>query len=101
MDGVSLTVNQVDGCDFSINLIPHTVQVTTLRRLATGGKVRPGDRPDRPLLRAPAQHGPQRELAGIPATRRSPPIRPRPSSARADEAGTVLEGGVAASGKRA
>ena len=39
VDGVSLTVNQVDGCDFSINLIPHTVQVTTLRRLATGSKV--------------------------------------------------------------
>jgi riboflavin synthase len=39
VDGVSLTVNLVDGCDFSINLIPHTVQVTTLRRLATGSKV--------------------------------------------------------------
>lgn len=39
VDGVSLTVNQVDGCDFSINLIPHTVQVTTLRRLTTGSKV--------------------------------------------------------------
>ncbi len=39
VDGVSLTVNQVEGCDFSINLIPHTVQVTTLRRLVTGSKV--------------------------------------------------------------
>jgi len=39
VDGVSLTVNQVDGCDFSINLIPHTVQVTTLRCLTTGSKV--------------------------------------------------------------
>lgn len=39
VDGVSLTVNQVDGCDFSINLIPHTVQVTTLRRLEIGSKV--------------------------------------------------------------
>ncbi|MDD2988304.1 MAG: riboflavin synthase [Zoogloea sp.] len=39
VDGVSLTVNQVDGCDFSINLIPHTVQVTTLRRLVIGSKV--------------------------------------------------------------
>ena len=39
VDGVSLTVNQVEGCDFSINLIPHTVQVTTLRRLGTGSKV--------------------------------------------------------------
>jgi len=39
VDGVSLTVNRVDGCDFSINLIPHTVQVTTLRRLAAGSTV--------------------------------------------------------------
>ena len=36
---VSLTVNLVDGCDFSINLIPHTVQVTTLKRLAAGSTV--------------------------------------------------------------
>jgi len=39
IDGVSLTVNRVDGRDFSINLIPHTVQVTTLKRLATGSTV--------------------------------------------------------------
>jgi len=36
LDGVSLTVNEVDGVDFSINLIPHTLEVTTLGRLATG-----------------------------------------------------------------
>jgi riboflavin synthase len=29
----------VKGCDFSINLIPHTVQVTTLKRLAAGSRV--------------------------------------------------------------
>lgn len=39
VDGVSLTVNRVDGRDFSINLIPHTVQVTTLKRLAAGSSV--------------------------------------------------------------
>jgi riboflavin synthase len=39
IDGVSLTVNRVDGAEFSINLIPHTVAVTTLRRLAAGGRV--------------------------------------------------------------
>ena len=39
VDGVSLTVNWVKGCDFSINLIPHTVQVTTLKRLAAGSRV--------------------------------------------------------------
>ena len=39
VDGVSLTVNWVQGRDFSINLIPHTVQVTTLKRLAPGARV--------------------------------------------------------------
>ncbi len=39
VDGVSLTVNRVDGTDFSINLIPHTVEVTTLKRLARGSRV--------------------------------------------------------------
>jgi riboflavin synthase len=43
VNGVSLTVNSVndrdDGCEFSINLIPHTVQVTTLRHLKAGTKV--------------------------------------------------------------
>jgi riboflavin synthase len=43
VDGVSLTINAVDdhekGCDFSINLIPHTVAVTTLRDLAVGDRV--------------------------------------------------------------
>ncbi|MFL9872992.1 riboflavin synthase [Paraburkholderia megapolitana] len=43
VNGVSLTVNSVDdradGCEFSINLIPHTVEVTTLRHLVPGAKV--------------------------------------------------------------
>ena len=43
VNGVSLTVNSVedrdDGCEFSINLIPHTVEVTTLKRLVRGIKV--------------------------------------------------------------
>ena len=39
MDGVSLTTNRIEGADFSINLIPHTVQVTTLKRLHPGAKV--------------------------------------------------------------
>ena len=43
VDGVSLTINTVDdherGCDFSINLIPHTVAVTTLKDLKTGDRV--------------------------------------------------------------
>jgi riboflavin synthase len=30
LDGVSLTVNEVDGSDFSVLIIPHTLQVTSL-----------------------------------------------------------------------
>lgn len=43
VNGVSLTVNSVedraDSCEFSINLIPHTVEVTTLKHLAAGTRV--------------------------------------------------------------
>ncbi len=43
VNGVSLTVNQVndsaDGCEISINLIPHTVKQTTLKHLKAGTKV--------------------------------------------------------------
>ncbi len=43
VDGVSLTVNRVkdteNACFFSINLIPHTLAVTTLKNLAPGKKV--------------------------------------------------------------
>jgi riboflavin synthase len=38
VDGVSLTVNRVDGDVFEVNLIPHTLEVTTLSRLAPGAK---------------------------------------------------------------
>jgi riboflavin synthase len=30
VNGVSLTVNKVDGRCFDVNIIPHTLQVTTL-----------------------------------------------------------------------
>lgn len=43
VNGVSLTVNQVEdndeGCQVSINLIPHTLQVTTLKHLKQGDSV--------------------------------------------------------------
>jgi len=39
VDGVSLTVNQVDGTLFSVNIIPHTQQETTLGALAAGDRV--------------------------------------------------------------
>ena len=39
VDGVSLTVNRVEGDTFEVFLIPHTQEVTTLGRLAAGAKV--------------------------------------------------------------
>ena len=43
VNGVSLTVNRVDdtpqGCELSINIIPHTFEVTTLRSLRPGARV--------------------------------------------------------------
>ena len=39
LDGVSLTVNDVDGVKFTVNLIPHTLEVTTLGTLAAGSRV--------------------------------------------------------------
>jgi len=39
LDGVSLTVNEVEGATFGVNLIPHTLAVTTLGRLAAGDRV--------------------------------------------------------------
>lgn len=38
-DGVSLTVNRIDGDEFEVQLIPHTLEVTTLGRLAAGARV--------------------------------------------------------------
>lgn len=39
INGVSLTVNHVAGAEFEVNLIPHTLAVTTLDQLAAGAKV--------------------------------------------------------------
>ena len=39
LDGVSLTVNSVDGATFSVLIIPHTLKVTTLGALQPGAKV--------------------------------------------------------------
>lgn len=39
VDGVSLTVNEVEGARFAVNLIPHTLAVTTLRNLSAGARV--------------------------------------------------------------
>ncbi len=39
LNGTSLTVNDVEGCDFGINFIPHTKEVTTWGDVAVGDKV--------------------------------------------------------------
>lgn len=39
INGVSLTVNLVAGAEFEVNLIPHTLEVTTLNELKAGAKV--------------------------------------------------------------
>ena len=39
LDGVSLTVNEVEGARFGVNIIPHTATVTTFGRLKPGSKV--------------------------------------------------------------
>ncbi|HWA89641.1 MAG TPA: riboflavin synthase [Rhizomicrobium sp.] len=39
LDGVSLTVNDVDGTRFGVNVIPHTQKVTTFGRAKPGAKV--------------------------------------------------------------
>ena len=39
MDGVSLTVNRVEGDTFELMIIPHTAEVTTLGSLQAGTRV--------------------------------------------------------------
>ena len=39
INGVSLTVNNVAGSGFDVNLIPHTLEATTLNELKAGAKV--------------------------------------------------------------
>jgi riboflavin synthase len=39
ISGVSLTVNQVVGDEFSVNLIPHTLAMTNLKSLRAGSRI--------------------------------------------------------------
>jgi len=39
LDGVSLTVNDVSGADFSVHIIPHTLAVTTFGAAKTGDQL--------------------------------------------------------------
>jgi riboflavin synthase len=65
LDGVSLTVNEVEGALFGVNLIPHTLAVTTLGRVAPGSRLnlevdqlaRYVERLMQPLANMPAAEG--------------------------------------------
>jgi riboflavin synthase len=39
IDGVSLTINSVEGASFGVNIIPHTQSATTLGQLVVGARV--------------------------------------------------------------
>jgi len=39
LNGTSLTVNEVSGCDFGVNIIPHTKAVTTWGQAKTGDRI--------------------------------------------------------------
>ncbi|WP_353308487.1 riboflavin synthase [Shimia sp. NS0008-38b] len=39
LNGTSLTVNEVSGCEFGVNIIPHTKQVTTWGNAQVGDKI--------------------------------------------------------------
>jgi len=39
INGVSLTVNEVDGAMFSVNIVPHTLKETTLGEMVAGAEV--------------------------------------------------------------
>jgi riboflavin synthase len=39
LDGISLTVNEVDGTRFGVNIIPHTAKMTTFGQIKVGSKV--------------------------------------------------------------
>jgi riboflavin synthase len=38
LNGTSLTVNEVDGAEFGVNIIPHTKEVTTWGALKAGDR---------------------------------------------------------------
>ena len=39
VEGISLTVNEVKGAVFDLNIVPHTLEQTSLQQLQTGSKV--------------------------------------------------------------
>jgi riboflavin synthase len=67
LDGVSLTVNDVDATRFGVNLIPHTLAVTTLHRLTSGARLNLEiDQVARYVERLLRASGDVREISSIP-----------------------------------
>ena len=68
MDGVSLTVNACQGNTFTVNIIPHTAQETTLAALKVGDRVNlETDIIGKYVARLLGQDGPRRR-GGHPGT---------------------------------
>jgi len=61
IDGVSLTVNRVRGLAIEVNLIPHTLKVTTMKRLTRGAKVNLEMDPAARYRKKPAPSSPSRK----------------------------------------
>ena len=58
VDGISLTVNEVDGARFGVNIIPHTLAVTTFGAAQARRSGQPGNRHAGALCRPPScEHG--------------------------------------------
>ncbi len=65
LNGTSLTVNEVEGARFGVNIIPHTRTHTTWGRVAAGRPRQPRDRHAGPLRRAAGRYA-RHERAGVP-----------------------------------
>jgi len=39
IDGISLTVNSISGCEFDVNIVPHTIQETSMSTFNVGTRV--------------------------------------------------------------
>ena len=65
LNGTSLTVNEVEGASFGVNIIPHTLAVTTWGAAAAGRPREPRDRHAGALRRAADASTPRDDRPGI------------------------------------
>ena len=81
LDGVSLTVNSVENRDFTVNIIPHTQDQTTLGGLAVGMAVKPPGAAHLPTYPTGIMARPAAERPTYPPS--GAEFRERPPSGRA------------------